>query len=90
MNYGFKPLYPPPGDCCGRDQCMRLPLFNCDSPMPPRDPCGCAQTVRLENPCCPGECALVSLSVDSCGNLVLCVRREPPRCDCRPKLPNRC
>lgn len=45
--------------------------------------CGCQkQTVRLENPCRPGECAEVTLSVDECGNLVVCVHRNghPPHC----------
>ena len=84
-----------PGDGCGhwnqrgchdRDRCdcrdresWRVPLFNCDSSCPTCD-CGCgAQTVRLENPCCPGECAEVTLSVDSCGNLVVCVHKNPCR-----------
>lgn len=76
MGNPHRPLYPPLGDCCDRDSCVRMPLFNCESHRPPHDPCGCSQTVRLENPCCPGECADITLSVDSCGNLVISVRRD--------------
>ena len=82
MNCGFRPLYPPPGDCCERENCVRMPLFNAESCCSHREHCECAQTVRLENPCCPGECADITLSVDSCGNLVICIRRDHSRCDC--------
>jgi len=76
-NYCSMPLYPPinPSGCCAQDHCMRFPLFNGESG-PHR--CGCTQSVRLENPCQPGEYAEVLLSVDHCGNLVVCLRREPP------------
>lgn len=92
MKYGFRPLYPPMSDGCDcRDHCdrcgtadresWRMPLFRCDSCRMPCD--SCSQTVRLENPCCPGECAEVTLSVDSCGNLVICVHRDRWRNECR-------
>ena len=90
MNYGFRPLFPPMGDCCDRDNCVRVPLFNAEHCCPPREPCGCCQTVRLENPCCPGECADVALSVDSCGNLVICIHRDHSRCDCHRGLKRHC
>lgn len=81
MNCGYRPLYPPAGDRCDRcDDCCeswRMPLFDCDSHRHSHDDCGCSQTVRLENPCCPGECAEVTLSVDCCGNLVIGVHRDP-------------
>jgi len=96
MNYMNlnRPLYPPPGDGCGhcdgygRRDCRdreswRMPLFGGDCACASRDCCGCSQTVRLENPCCPGECAEVTLSVDNCGNLVVCVHKDPWKCDCR-------
>ena len=99
MNYMNinRPLYPRPGNGCnscdGWDKCggrdcfdrnsWRMPLFDCDRMSPSHD-CGCgSQTVRLENPCCPGECAEVTLSVDQCGNLVICVHKNPWRNDCR-------
>ncbi len=85
MGYPQRPLFPPMGDCCAPDNCVRVPLFSRDVCRPP-NACPCAQTVRLENPCCPGECAEVALSVDGCGNLVMCVHREP--C-CPPPRPRR-
>lgn len=85
MGYMQRPLFPPMGDCCAPDNCVRVPLFSREACRPP-NPCGCTQSVRLENPCCPGECAEVALSVDNCGNLVMCVHREP--C-CQPR-PRRC
>lgn len=80
--YYDRPLYPPPGEQCGGDNCVRMPLFGSERDVPICDRCGSSQTVRLENPRCPGECAEVSLSVDHCGNLVICVHRAPPRCQC--------
>lgn len=82
MGFSHRPLNPLLGDCCNRESCVRMPLFNCEPRHSHSDSCGCGQTVRLENPCCPGECADVTLSVDSCGNLVICVHREPCRCSC--------
>ena len=82
MYMGRMPLYPPPGGERGRENCIRLPLFQNDSVRQP--PANCAQTVRLENPCCPGEFAEVTLSVDYCGNLAVCVHREPYGCRPRP------
>ena len=68
-------------DCHDRES-WRMPLFRCDGMNNSCD-CGCSQTVRLENPCCPGECAEVNLSVDNCGNLVICVHRDQWKNDCR-------
>lgn len=90
-----RPLYPMHGDGWGyRDawdlrerESWRMPLFRCE-PAGQRPDCGCpGQTVRLRNPCCPAEYADVTLSVDSCGNLVLCVHRTPWKNDCRPRCP---
>lgn len=99
MNYMHtnRPLYPNPMDSCGRcddrRQCgcgdhrpresWRMPLFDCDSCGMNRFDCACSRTVRLENPCCAGEFAEVTLSVDGCGNLVICVHRHSEPCDCR-------
>ena len=90
-----RPLYPRPGgDCepwncrderrCGDRDSWRMPLFDCECRNTVRD-CGCGgQTVRLENPCCPGEFAEVNLSVDPCGNLVICIHKDLWNCR-RPK-----
>lgn len=97
MKYRNRPLYPTPGwgcDCrehrdCRQSESWRMPLFDCEPMRPPID-CGCgSQTVRLENPCCPGECAEVTLSVDHCGNLVICVHRDYWKNDCRRPKPCR-
>jgi len=92
-----RPLYPRPGNSCGlwdcRDECdrrdcgdresWRMPLFDCGG-MDAAHSCGCgSQTIRLENPCCPGESAEVTLSVDNCGNLVIGVHKELWKCGCR-------
>ncbi|MEE1199339.1 MAG: hypothetical protein U0L09_01675 [Christensenellales bacterium] len=83
MNYGSMPLYPPMGQECCRGNCMRMALFRCD-PHRRQDMCCTGKSVILENPCCPGECAEVHLSVDGCGNLEVCVHREPHGgCGCR-------
>jgi len=84
MGYDLRPLYPQQCDCSNRESCVRMPLFGDDMHCSHRDVCGCSQTVRLENPCRPGECAEVTLSVDSCGNLVVCVHRDHS-CGCRSK-----
>lgn len=81
MKCGYRPLYSPAGDRCERcddhrRESWRMPLFDCDRHRPGCGDCGCSRTVRLENPCCPGECAEVTLSVDSCGNLVIGVHRD--------------
>lgn len=68
----------------GGDAAMRVRLFEpqrCD----PR--CGCmpppaAPPVTICNPWNPNELAVVTLGLDECGNLVVCVRREN-RCRCR-------
>lgn len=86
MGYGRLPLFPPMGG--GNDECVRVPLFQRDPCRCRMDPCGC-KTVRMENPCCPGDGADVMLSVDECGNLMVCVRRDPP-CRCGPNRPRRC
>ena len=86
-----RPLYPRPGDGGSRWNCRdrcdghaceswRMPLFDhdCHHSMQNCD-CG-SQTVRLENPCCRGEYAEVTLSVDSCGNLVVGVHKDQWNC----------
>ena len=75
MSWERMPLYPGERRTgCGSYQ---IPLFG-DGRRPGGESCS-NQTVRLENPCCPGECASVTLSVDACGNLSICVHRDPPR-----------
>ena len=80
MTYGRIPLFPP-GNGCG---CERPPMWWDDvrcrpDCKPDRRPCGCSvQTVRVFNPCRPSEYADVELSVDSDGNLSVCVKR--PNC----------
>ena len=65
MGWERMPLYPGERRLgCG---CYQIPLFG-DGRRPGGEPCS-TQTVRLENPCCPGECASVTLSVDACGDL---------------------
>ena len=85
MYYGQTPLFPSMHSSCETGNCVRVPLFDaefCRSSRPPMQDC---QRVILENPCRPGECAEVLLSVDACGNLVVCVRRDPRReCCCMP------
>lgn len=82
MGNDMRPLYPQHGDWHNRESCVRLPLFGEDMHACRRESCGCSQTVRLENPSCPGECAEVTLSVDSCGNLMVCVHRDHS-CGCK-------
>ena len=93
MYYETMPLYPPMGmdrDC---DNCVSVPVFGEGRPGPGALPderfC---RRVTIENPCRPGECAEVTLGVDACGNLLVCVRRDPPPCrhdrpPCRPCRP---
>ena len=91
MCYENMPLYPgmrPPFD---PSPCMKVRLFDDGD-------CGChrAPTMRdcervvIDNPCRPGERAEVTLGVDECGNLVICVHRlhaAPRRCrpECNPE-----
>lgn len=65
--------------CRGNDDAsMRFRLFEPER----RDPrCGCAlppaaPPITIVNPWNCNEAAVVILSVDECGNLVVCVRRE--------------
>ncbi len=96
MYYETMPLYPALRPGCDRESCVRVPMFdgNRCPPCPDGELRQCRR-VTMENPCCPGERAEVLLGLDACGNLVVCVRRDPPRdCDrepCRPRpRPNRC
>ena len=89
MYYENMPLYPRLGPGCERDACVRVPVFGGGPGEPGRGPDPQSwRRVTIENPCRPGECAEVMLGVDDCGNLVMCVRRDPDRaCDCRPRRP---
>ena len=49
MGFDMRPLYPSGGDCGGRESCLRMPLFGCESCCSRREACGCSQSVRLEN-----------------------------------------
>lgn len=61
-----RPLWPEPcGDAWPRPPRPR-PCRHRTPPVP----------VRLENPCDPCEQVTVYLSVDECGNLLICVRRD--------------
>ena len=78
MRYDRMPLYPP---ACPSEPCLRLPLFGgCNSGCESWFPQEYCQTVRLENPACPGEYAEIRLSVDECGSLSICVHRPPKPC----------
>ncbi len=68
-----------------------MPLFTCGprpepsgcGQPPPPMPAACSvQNVRIANPCDPLDAATVFLGVDERGNLIICVRRDPP-CRCR-------
>ena len=91
MIYESMPLYPALRPGCNRETCVKVPVFEgdaCGRPGPALD----CRRVSIENPCCPGECAEVTLGVDACGNLLVCVRRDPPPCrhdrpPCRPCRP---
>ena len=91
MYYETMPLYPPMGAGRDCDTCVRMPVFGDGRPGPGAMPDGrCCRRVTIENPCRPGEYAEVVLGVDACGNLTVCVRRDPARdCDCRPPRPPR-
>ena len=101
MYYEPMPLYPSLRPCCDRDACVKVPVFDGDRRLPPRPMPECRR-VTIENPCHPGECAEVTLGVDECGNLIVCVHRfehdagacpppgaRPHRDPCRPLPPQR-
>lgn len=77
------PLYPGMRPPCDPSPCMKVRLFDdgcCGGRrgVPMRE----HERVMIDNPCRPGERAEVTLGVDDCGNLVICVhrlcRQEPP------------
>ena len=75
MFYENMPLYPGMRPPCDGSPCMKVKLFDdacCAHPAPPMREC---ERVRIDNPCHPGEQAEVTLGVDDCGNLVICVHR---------------
>ena len=83
MVYENMPLYPGMRPPCDGSPCMRVRLFDdacggCHRAPPMRE----CERVVIDNPCCPGEQAEVTLGVDDCGNLVICVHRvhcgQPP------------
>ena len=90
MYYETMPLYPALREGCEREPCVRVPVFGAENCGPGRMPDAChCRRVTIENPCRPGERAEVLLGVDDCGNLVVCVRREPcPPMDCRGRRPD--
>ena len=75
----MNPFVPPKNGCRdGEDASMRVRLFE---PQHCAPRCGCnlppaAPPVTICNPWNPNEIAVVTLSLDECGNLVVCVRRE--------------
>ena len=85
MYYENMPLYPGMRPPCDGSPCMKVQLFDdaccgCHRAPPMRE----CERVTIDNPCRPGEQAEVTLGVDDCGNLVICVHRvhrpEPCRC----------
>ena len=91
MYYETMPLYPALRPGCDGSECVRVPVFDGDPG--PGDHCPelrCPRRLTIENPCRPGERAEVLLGLDSCGNLVVCVKREPERDGCRPCPPRPC
>jgi len=75
--YDFSmPLFPGQRPCSNRhnDNCRKIPVFG-KSCYPSCSPPSGSQTVRLTNPQNPCESVTVLLEIDSCGNLVVCVRR---------------
>jgi len=92
MYYESMPLYPALRPGCDRQGCVRVPLFEAErGPGRPEGDVLPCRRVTIENPCRSGEFAEVSLGLDSCGNLVVCVHRDArPECDmnpCRPPRP---
>ena len=83
MYYETMPLYPPMRGGCDGGECVRVPVFD-GGPGGEMPQLRCVRRVTIENPCRPGECAEVLLGLDGCGNLVVCVKREPERDCCRP------
>ena len=74
----MNPCMPSNCGCGNADSSMRVRLCEprhcepkCGCPMPPAAP-----PVTICNPWNPNEIAVVTLSLDECGNLVVCVRRE--------------
>lgn len=77
--YENMPLYPGMKPACGDGGCMKVRVFDeacggCCHPPAMRE----CERVWIENPCRPGERAEVTLGVDDCGSLVICVRRDCP------------
>ena len=80
-------LRPPfcPGERAPDAPMVRMPLFadrpcGCPPPPPPCPPCAqhgipAAPPVCVVNPFDPCERATVLLSIDECGNLIVCVKR---------------
>ena len=99
MYYENMPLYPGMRPPCDPNPCMKVRVFDdgCRG-QPPAPPLQSCERVVIDNPCRPGERAEVTLGVDDCGNLVVCVhrlcgRREPclpPPCRPDPCLPPPC
>ena len=85
MYYETMPLYPALRPGCESQGCLRVPVFGegdgpCCGQLPPLKG---VRRVTIENPCRPGECAEVLLGLDGCGNLGVCVRKEPERPCCK-------
>ena len=79
MYYERMPLYPGMRPPCDDGACMKVKLFDdggcgCHRAPPMRE----CERVVIDNPCRPGERAEVTLGVDDCGNLVICVHRMNP------------
>jgi len=91
MYYETMPLYPALRPGCDGGECVRVPVFGGgDGPDDRLPQLRCPRRVTIENPCRPGEYAEVLLGLDGCGNLVVCVKREPERDCCRPRPPRPC
>lgn len=86
MVYENMPLYPGMRPPCNPSPCMKVRLFDegCRGGHHPPPITECERVV-IDNPCRRGERAEVTLGVDDCGNLVICVNRlfghdAPCRC----------
>ena len=84
MYHETMPLYPELRPGCDGGECLRMPVFGGEGPGERLPELRCPRRVTIENPCRPGEYAEVLLGLDGCGNLVVCVRKEPDRDCCRP------